>query len=141
MKIKVKKLVSDAKIPKFSLEGDAAMELYSIEDVTIEPGDKISCRTGVAIKIPQGYAGLIWDKSGISHKAGIKTLGGVIDSNYTGEWKVGMVNLGKEKFKIEKGQKIAQVIFQKIEAPEVEEVEQLEETNRGEGRFGHTGKF
>jgi len=68
-------------------------------------------------------------------------LGGVFDSNYTGEWLIGMVNLMKKDFKIEKGQRIVQVVFQKIEKPEIEEVDNLEETNRGEGRFGHTGKF
>lgn len=141
MKIKVQKLVPDAKVPRFSLEGDAAMELYSVKDVTMKPGDKIACKTGLAIKIPEGYAGLIWDKGSVGIVAGVKILGGVFDSNYTGEWLIGLVNLGKENFNIEKGQKIAQVIFQKIETPEIEEVESLEETNRGEGRFGHTGKF
>jgi dUTP pyrophosphatase len=141
MKIQIKKIDPEAKVPKFSLEGDAAMDLYSAENVVIEPGEKIACKTGIAIKIPDGYAGLIWDKGSVGIVAGVKTLGGVFDSNYTGEWLIGLVNLGKEDYKIEKGQKIAQVIFQKIETPEIEEVEELEETNRGEGRFGHTGKF
>ncbi|MDD5397360.1 MAG: dUTP diphosphatase, partial [Candidatus Moranbacteria bacterium] len=86
-----------------------------------------------------GHAALIWDKSGISHKNGIKTLGGVIDSNYVGEWFVGLVNLGQEDYVIGKGQKIAQVLFQKVEIPEIEEVEELERTNRGDGGFGSTG--
>lgn len=139
MKIQVKKLHSDAKIPRFALSGDVGMDLYSIEDRIIKPGQRISCPTGIAIKIPQGYVALIWDKSGPSHKYGIKTLGGVIDSNYTGEYLIGLVNLGQEDFVIEKGQKIAQVLFQKVEIPEVEEVDELEETNRGSGRFGSTG--
>ena len=141
MKIKIKKLVSDAKLPQFSLEGDAAMDLYSIEDVTIKPGEKIVCKTGIAIKIPDGYAGFIWDRGSVGIVGGVKMLGGVFDSNYTGEWLIGMVNLMKKDFKIEKGQRIVQVVFQKIEKPEIEEVDNLEETNRGEGRFGHTGKF
>jgi dUTP pyrophosphatase len=139
MKIKIKKLHSDAKIPRFALPGDVGMDLYSVVDAIVKPGERISCSTGIAIKIPEGWAALIWDKSGPSHKFGIKTLGGVFDSNYTGEYLIGMINLGKEDFVIEKGQKIAQVLFQKVEHPEVEEVEELEETNRGSGAFGSTG--
>lgn len=139
MKILVKKLDPDAKVPHFSLEGDAGMDLYSVGDVILKPGERIPCKTGIAIKIPEGYAGLIWDKGGPSHKFGIKTLGGVFDSNYTGEWLIGLVNLGQENFEIKKGQKIAQVLFQKIEVPEVEEVDKLPETNRGEGKHGSTG--
>lgn len=139
MKIQIKKLHPDAKIPEFALEGDAGMDLFSIEDIVLKPGERIACRTGIAIKIPNGYAGLIWDKSGPSHKFGIKTLGGVGDSNYTGEYLVGLVNLSDDDFVIKKGQKIAQILFQKIEIPEVEEVNELEETNRGDGRHGSTG--
>jgi dUTP pyrophosphatase len=139
MKIQIKKLNLDAKIPHFALVGDVGMDLYSVADVVIKPGERFSCPTGIAIKIPNGYAGLIWDKSGPSHKFGVKTLGGVFDSNYIGEYLIGLVNLGKDDFKIEKGQKIAQVIFQKIENPEIEEVAELEETNRGDNGFGSTG--
>ncbi len=139
MKIQIKKLHPDAKIPKFALEGDAGMDLYSVENIILKPGERVSCPTGIAIKIPQEYVGLIWDKGGPSHKFGIKTLGGVFDSNYTGEYLIGLVNLSQEEYKIEKGQKIAQVLIQKIEQPEIEEVDELEETNRGDGRFGSTG--
>lgn len=126
-------------MPVFSQAGDAGMDLYSAEDAVLKPGERISCKTGIAIKIPDGYVGLIWDKSGPSHKFGIKTLGGVFDSNYTGEYLIGMVNLSGENFEIKKGQKIAQVIFQKIEIPEIEEVNELPQTNRGDGAFGSTG--
>lgn len=139
MKIQIKKLHPDAKVPKFALEGDVGMDLYSVADLVLSPGERTSCPTGIAIGIEKGFAGLIWDKSGISHKNGIKTLGGVIDSNYIGEWMVGLINLGKEDYKIEKGQKIAQVLFQKVELPEIEEVDELEKTNRGDGAFGSTG--
>lgn len=139
MKIQIKKIHPDAKIPHFALEGDAGMDLYSVQDVVMKSGERISCQTGIAIKIPEGYVGLIWDKSGPSHKFGIKTLGGVFDNNYIGEYLIGLINLGKEEYKIEKGQKIAQVLFQKIETPEVEEVADFEQTNRGVGGFGSTG--
>lgn len=139
MKIQIKKLHPEAKLPHFALKGDVGMDLYSVQDAVIRPGERISCATGIAIKIPEGYAALIWDKSGIGQKFGIKTLGGVIDSNYTGEWFVGLINLGQNDYMIEKGHKIAQVLFQKIETPEIEEVVELEETNRGAGAFGSTG--
>lgn len=139
MKIQIKKLHPDATLPKFALDGDVGMDLYSVVDIVIKPGERISCPTGIAIKIPNEYAGLIWDKSGPSHKFGIKTLGGVFDSNYIGEYLIGLINLSKEDFKIERGQKIAQVLFQKIEVPEIEVVEELEITNRGDGGFGSTG--
>jgi dUTP pyrophosphatase len=139
VKIQIKKNDPEAIIPKFALDGDAGMDLYSSEDVILKPGERISCRTGIAIKIPEGYAGLIWDKGGPSHKFGIKTLGGVFDSHYTGEYLIGLINLGQEDFEIKKGQKIAQVLFQKTEIPEIEEVDELSQTNRGSGAFGSTG--
>lgn len=140
MKLLVKKINPDAKILQVALAGDAAMDLYSIEDLILAPGERASVKTGIAIKIPEGYAGLIWDKSGVSHKFGIKTLGGVIDSGYTGEWKIGLINLSKENFEIKKGQKIAQVLFQKVENPEIELVEEMPETERGKRGFGSTNK-
>jgi dUTP pyrophosphatase len=139
MKIQIKKLHADAIIPKFALAGDAGMDLFSVEDVILKPGQRISCPTGIAIKIPNDYVGLVWDKSGPSHKFGIKTLGGVFDSNYTGEYQIGMINLSQADFIIKKGQKIAQVLIQKVEKPEIEEVDELEQTNRGDARFGSTG--
>lgn len=142
MKIQIKKLREDAKIPKSILKGDAATDIYSNEDITIAPGERISCKTGIAIKIEEGYAGLIWDRSGLSHKQGLKMLGGVFDSNYLGEWFIGLVNLGQKEYEIKKGERIAQVIFQKVEHPEIEQVEDFEEeTERGKGGLGSTGRF
>ncbi|MCK9378806.1 MAG: dUTP diphosphatase [Candidatus Moranbacteria bacterium] len=140
MKIQVKKIENSAIVPRQMQEGDAGMDIFSNEDVILHPGERISCRSGIAIKIPAGYVGLIWDKSSVSQKSGIKTLGGVIDSNYTGEWFIGLVNLSQEDYAIKKGQKIAQVIFQKIDVPEIELVDELPETNRGDGAFGSTDK-
>ncbi len=128
-------------MPVFAKEGDAGMDLYSAQNFVLRPGQRIFCKTGLAIKIPDGYAGLVWDKSGLSHKFGIKTLGGVFDSNYTGEYLVGLVNLGQEDFEIKKGQKIAQLLIQKIEAPKIEEAGNLPQTNRGSGAFGSTGQL
>jgi len=139
IKILIKKLHQEAKVPAYALAGDAGMDLYSIIDALLKPGEKISCPTGVAIKIPEGYVGLVWDKSGLAHKSGITNIGGVYDSNYTGEYIIGLVNLGKEDYIIKKGQKIAQLLIQKIESPTVELVEEMPETVRGANRFGSTG--
>lgn len=139
MKILVKKLTPDAKLPTFGRQGDAGLDLYSAQDVVLKPSERISCKTGLAIKIPEGYSGLIWDKSGLSHKSGVKTLGGVIDSNYTGEVFVGLINLGQETFRVKRGYKIAQFLIQKVEAPDIEEAQELPKTNRGEQGFGSSG--
>ena len=141
MKLKIKKLQPEAVLPKYATQDDAGMDLFAIEDVEIMPMERKQIGTGIALEIPAGHVGLIWDKSGLSHKFGIKTLGGVIDSGYRGEIKVGVINLGTEKYFFEKGHKIAQMIIQKKETLEIEEVNELDlNTERGEGAFGSTGK-
>ncbi len=141
MKLKIKKLQAEAVLPKYATQDDAGMDLFAIEDVEIMPMERKQIGTGIALEIPAGHVGLIWDKSGLSHKFGIKTLGGVIDSGYRGEIKVGVINLGAEKYTFEKGHKIAQMIIQKKETLEIEEVNELDlNTERGAGAFGSTGK-
>lgn len=126
-------------MPSFAVSGDAGMDLCAAEDVTLAPGERASCGTGIAVKIPDGYVGLVWDKSGVSHRNGIKTLGGVMDSGYTGEYKIGLVNLSDQPYGIAKGQKIAQLLIQKVETPEIVEAEELPQTSRGAQGFGSTG--
>jgi dUTP pyrophosphatase len=140
MQLKIKKLHSDAKIPNYSYADDAAFDLFSTEDVEIKPNERLQIPTGIAMQIPKGFVGLIWDKSGLSHNHGLKTLGGVIDAGYRGEVKVGIINLGTEIYKIEKGHKVAQMIIQQKETCEIVEVENLDDTDRGEGGFGSSGK-
>lgn len=139
MNIQVKKLHPDAKIPNFAHPGDAGMDLYAVVDMILKPGERASVPTGVAMALPDGYVALVWDKSGVSHKFGVKVLGGVIDSGYRGEYLIGLVNLSQENFEIKAGQKIAQLLIQKVEHPAIEEVVELDETSRGDGRFGSTG--
>jgi dUTP pyrophosphatase len=115
------------------------MELYSVEDKIIGINEIMSCQTGIAVAIPKGYVGLIWDKSGIALKSGLKTMGGVIDSNYRGEIGVIVCNLSQKEYKINKGDKIAQMLIQKVKCPIIEEVENLDDTIRGEDGFGSTG--
>ncbi len=140
MNILIKKLHLDAQIPHIAHEGDAGCDLFASESVTLNPGERGQVPTGLALQIPLGYVGLLWDKSGISHKGGIKTLGGVIDSGYRGEILIGVINLGSEPYTFEKGHKVTQLLIQKVESPIFEEVIELTDTSRGEGGFGSTGK-
>lgn len=140
MQIKVKKLHIDAILPKHARTGDVGMDLYSIETVTIAPQTHAQVRTGVAFEIPLGYAGLIWDKSSVAQKGGLKTMGGVIDSGYRGEILVGLANLSNKSYTFEKGHKVAQMLIQKVEQSEIVDVDELSDSERGTGAFGSTGK-
>ena len=139
MEIKVKKVHPHAIVPHLAHSGDAGFDLYSVDRVAIAPGERVQIKTGIAMEIPFGYSGLIWDKSGLSHKHGLKTLGGVIDAGYRGEVLVGITNFSNIEFCLEAGHKVAQMLIQKVEAPEIIEVEELSETLRGESGFGSTG--
>jgi dUTP pyrophosphatase len=140
MKLKVKYLAKD--IPKlaYAKAGDAAFDLYAAKDITIAPMGRVQVPTGVAMEIPEGYVGLVWDKSGLSHKFGLRTLGGVVDAGYRGEVMVGIINLSKEAYTFEKGHKVAQVLIQKREHCDIVEVKELSDSERGSNGFGSTGK-
>jgi dUTP pyrophosphatase len=140
MNIRIQKLHKDAKIPEFAYKNDAGMDLYTPEKVSLRPGERKSIGLGIAIEIPDGYAGLMWDKSGLSHKYGIKTFGGVIDAGYRGEIHAGVMNLSKETYIFEKGHKIIQLIIQKVEHPKIIEVKKLKDSNRNKKGFGSSGK-
>jgi dUTP pyrophosphatase len=108
----------------------------------IAPGERALVPTGLAVSIPEGYAGFVQPRSGLAARFGISILNtpGLIDSHYRGEIKVILVNLDREKiFEIHKGDKICQLVFQRVEHAEFVEVEVLDETVRGEGGFGSTG--
>lgn len=140
MKLKIKKLSEDAIVPEYAHLGDAGFDLFSVEKTEIDPMQRVQIKTGIAMEIPEGFVGLVWDKSGLSHKNGLKTLGGVVDSGYRGEIMVGIINLSKEKYILEKGHKMAQMLIQKVERVEIETVSDLSDTTRGESGFGSTGK-
>ena len=114
------------------------MDIFSNEDCEIEPSDKKTIGTGLKIAVPAGYAGFVWDKSGLALNHSLTTLAGVLDSGYRGELKVILMNLGKEPYEVRKGQKIAQLVIKKIEKPEIVE-SNLDETERGERGFGSSG--
>jgi len=141
VKLKVKRIRRDAKLPSRGHRGDAGLDLFSCQECSLEPFESKPVPTGIKVSIPEGYAGLIWDKSGISLRS-IHRLAGVIDSGYRGEVKVVLINLGKDTFKIEKGMKIAQMLIQPVVDTDVMEVDSLDETSsRGQRGFGSTGKY
>ena len=140
MIIKIKKIEENAKLPTHGHPGDAGMDFYCLEDVLFPPGKQERVRTGVAIEIPEGYVGLIWDKSSISFNLGLKVMGGVIDSSYRGEIIMNLLNVSNKEVLMTKDHKIAQMVIQKFEHCDIVEVEELTETIRGERREGSTGK-
>lgn len=140
MKIRVKRIQENAKLPAYSHSGDAGLDLFSSADLILESGGVKPVPTGIKMAIPPGYVGLIWGKSGISLK-GVHRLAGVVDSDYRGEIKVVMINLSDTPFFIKKGMKIAQMLIQPVSSVGVTEVEELEDTTRGENGFGSTGKY
>jgi dUTP pyrophosphatase len=140
MELKVKKINNDVRLPLYGHKGDAGLDLFSSMDFVLAEGKVEAISTGIKVAIPDGFVGLVWDKSGVSLK-GVHRLAGVIDSGYRGEVKVVMINLGDKPFVIEKGMKIAQMLVQPITMVRVVEVEDLDDTSRGEGGFGSTGKY
>jgi dUTP pyrophosphatase len=140
MELKVKKLRPDAKLPTYAYPSDAGMDLYTVEDFTVAPGAHYLAPTGIAIVIPDGYTALVWDKGGVANRRLIKTVGGVFDTDYRGEYLIGLYNFGKEAQTFTAGDKIAQLLIQRVEHPVLVVVEELDDTPRGEGRFGSTDK-
>ncbi|MBR9675848.1 dUTP diphosphatase [Candidatus Woesearchaeota archaeon] len=135
----IQRLTKEVDLPSFAHDYDAAIDLRSAEETTILPKQKIIVKTGLKVAIPIGYAGLIWDRSGMAAKHSIHALAGVIDAGYRGEIGVVLINLGDEEFKIEKNSRVAQMLIQPVLNTEVIEVEELDETSRGEDGFGSTG--
>ena len=139
MLLRFKKIHPDAIVPKYALPKDAGMDLFACEEKTLSPGERGTVSTGIAMALPSGHVGLIWDKSGPPLKTGLHTMAGVLDETYRGEIKIVVINHGSEPIRIEKGQKVAQLLVQPIAQPEVQEVPELDATVRGTGGFGSTG--
>jgi dUTP pyrophosphatase len=140
MELKVKKIHEDARLPSYGHKGDAGLDLFSCVDWVLGPLTVRAVPTGIKVAIPQGYVGLIWDKSGISMR-GVHKLAGVVDAGYRGEIQVVMVNLGTEPYEIKKGMKIAQMLIQPIVEVNIVETKKLDDTSRGENGFGSTGLY
>ena len=140
MQIKIKKLHPDAKLPSYAHPGDVGLDMHSLEDYVLKPQERKIFNVGFALEFPNGYAGIVKDKSSVS-TVGLHTFGGVFDAGYRGEYNVGLVNFGPESFEIKKGQKIAQLIIFPVTIADIEEVDELSDSARGAGGFGSTGKF
>ncbi|MDB5204814.1 MAG: dut [Candidatus Taylorbacteria bacterium] len=140
MKLKIKKIHPDAKIPHYAHNDDAGFDLFTPETVTLLPGERKSIPLGLAMEIPAGHAGLLLEKSGLSHKHGLKSFGFVIDAGYRGEIHAGIMNLSDKAYTLEKGDKIIQMLIMPVQFVEIEETTQLSDSERGAGSFGSTGK-
>lgn len=141
VQVRVKRLNPDAKIPKAAKKGDVAFDLYSVIDYEIKPGERYAIPTGIALEIPIGYEGQVRPRSGLALRAGLTVLNtpGTIDSGYRGEVKTIIINLGDTPFQITKGMRISQLAIRPVPDVEFVEVDELSDTDRGEGGFGSTG--
>ncbi|WP_411170284.1 dUTP diphosphatase [Clostridium sp. MB05] len=141
-KLKVQKIHSEAIIPNYAHKGDAGLDLYSVEEVKINPSETALIKTGIKIELPPQTEAQVRPRSGLALKNGITVLNtpGTIDEGYRGEIGIILINHGKEIFVVEKGMKIAQMVVKPVWYVEVDEVEELSETERAEGGFGSTGK-
>jgi len=139
MALLVKTLHPAAKIPRRESQGAAGYDLSSAVDVTIPPGGRAVVATGIAIAVPEGTYGRVAPRSGLAAKHGIDVLAGVIDEDYRGEVSVILLNTGSAAFSIAAGDRIAQLVLEKIATPLVAVVTDLESTARGDGGFGSTG--
>ncbi|MFA4941218.1 MAG: dUTP diphosphatase [Patescibacteria group bacterium] len=138
--LKIEKLNENAKLPQKAYEDDAGLDLFSSDYYSLLPGENMNIKTGIKMAIPKGYAGLVWDKSGVA-KAGVHTMAGVIDSGYRGEIMVNVINLSGDIYNIAPGQKIAQILIQPIAKTEIMEIRIEDETDRNQGGFGSSGLF
>jgi len=138
--LKIEKIKPNVKLPQRAHIGDAGLDLYAADYYSILPGESIVISTGIKMAIPEGYAGLIWDKSGVA-KSGIHTTAGVIDSGYRGEIMVNMINLSEDIYNIAPGQKIAQILIQPAPNLEIKEDKINDETGRNDNGFGSSGLF
>ena len=143
VKVQVKRLPNGVglELPRYATEGAAGMDVVSAETVTLAPGARHPVATGLALAIPQGYEIQVRPRSGLALKHGVTVPNtpGTIDSDYRGELKVIMINHGAEPFPIARGDRVAQLVLAPVTQAAWDEVDELEETARGEGGFGSTG--
>jgi dUTP pyrophosphatase len=129
-------------LPARARADDAGLDLYAAEAATIEPGARALVPTGIALAIPTGYAGLVLPRSGLALRHGLTLLNtpGLIDAGYRGEVKVLLVNHDRAAVTVARGDRIAQLVIQRVEPAELVEVDELPTTDRGAGGFGSTGR-
>ncbi len=143
VKILIKKLSKNANLPKYETSGASGMDLsaFLTNDIVIRPGNKAVIPTGLAVSIPKGYEIQIRPRSGLAAKNNLSILNtpGTIDSDYRGEIKIILINFGKENFTVKNKSRIAQMVLCPVSLGEIEEVDDLSNTDRGTGGFGSTG--
>lgn len=141
MKVPLRRIDPDLPLPRHARPGDAGVDLYSRETLVLAPGERRLVPTGIAIAVPVGHAGLVTPRSGLAARSGIGIVNapGVVDSGYRGELAVALINHGSEPVRIERGDRIAQLVVVPVAELEFEVVEELETSERGEGGFGSTG--
>lgn len=142
LNVNVKRLDLTVELPAYAYEGDAGLDLRANESVDIAPFERVLIPTGLAISIPDGYAGFVQPRSGMALKRGltIANTPGLIDAHYRGELKVIAVNLDSQQtIHIERGERIAQLVIQQVPVVHLTEVDELDETDRGSGGFGSSG--
>jgi dUTP pyrophosphatase len=143
VRLAIKRLREDARLPTRAHEGDAGVDLYAVEAVTIAPGERAMVPTGIAIELPERHAGLILPRSGLAVRHGISIVNapGLIDAGYRGEVSVLLLNTDREHaFDIAPGDRIAQLVVTRVEAPDLVELKELPGTARGDGGFGSSGR-
>lgn len=139
MQIRIKKLNDSAMLPTRGSEEAAGLDLYLDQNILIiDPGQRVLAPTGLAMAFEQGYYARLAPRSGHAVKLGLDLLAGVVDSDYRGEVKVAMINLGTKRITFHRGDRIAQMILEKIALPTVLEVDELDDTDRADGGFGST---
>lgn len=142
MNVQVTRLDPSLPLPTYARSGDAGLDLMAAADVELKPGERAAVPTGLALAIPKGFAGFVHPRSGRALKEGLTVANapGTIDSGYRGEVKVILVNLDRdEPVYVARGEKIAQLVVQRVEHAELMEIDELPESDRGTGGFGSTG--
>jgi len=139
MQLLIEKLTERAKLPLRAHLNDAGIDLFASEPALIRPKAWVLISTGIRIALPQGTVGLIWDKSGLANE-GLHVMAGVIDEGYRGEILINVMNMNKHEYKINAGEKVAQLLVQPVLYPEIIEAKINDSTERGTSGFGSTGK-
>ena len=141
MKIPVLPTDSMYRMPERAHDGDAGADLFAADDAVLEPGGRVTVPLGFSMAIPEGHAGLVLPRSGLASRSGITVINapGLIDAGYRGEVQVALVNHSDERFEIERGDRVAQLVIVAVATPSFEPVSSLDETQRGSGGFGSSG--
>lgn len=140
--LRVRRLDPAARLPTRAYDGDAGLDLYALQPAELAPGERVSVRTGIAVEIPPGWAGLVLARSGLAARHGIALVNapGLIDAGYRGEIRVLLLNTDRvAPFSLARGERVAQLVLVRVETPDVTEVDALSTSERGGGGFGSSG--